>query len=317
MGAVIVKAQLSYLTLWSLLLLAPLSCYADLDDESYGAETQVDPQDTARLKLTAVTDVVSRARVTWHHGSKHYLNYASSNVNLDVGFYSQPAHREGAYLSAGLTRTKLHWKHNPFFRQHFFDTATLALNAYSARCYGWVWLARAAINISTDHFDFNHYANYDMLLWGTSTLEQWPSGHIHVGLLIQTGMKIDHVYPILGVDWQVTENFKLNLIFPINISAIYTVADGWTLGVNGRFILTRYRLNQSHFNNFYSRGLVEYRNAGLEGALSYQKNAIIANIHAGYMFGGRLKIANRHFRHSHWFDIGSSPYGGAEVALKF
>jgi hypothetical protein len=313
-----VKALLSLFILGTFLII-PVASYADLDDESYGAEKQVDPQEQAAAKLNFVTDVLAPASVSQEKGKIHAdrVKYASSNVNFDMGIYSNPGHQEGLYLSTGWTRTKLHWEHNPFFRQRFFDTLTFAFNAFSARCQGWTWLGRAAINVSTNHFEPSRYASYDFLLWGTSELPQWSTGHFHVGVLAQTGMKIDRVFPILGVDWQATENLKINLVFPINIGVAYSINDAWKASVNGRFFSTRYRINESGVNRYYSQGLIEYQNQGLEANLSYDYRYASANIHAGYMFGGRMKISNRHHRRGIWFDIGGSPYLGAEFAAKF
>lgn len=318
------KALVRHLTFAIMLTAAPATSYADvaeIEDNAYGTfgvDTQTDPTNLYAFKFNASGDIFGSSTVRKEGFIDQRLKYGQGNLNLDATVYYNPICTEGVLLSAGWMVTKIDWEENPFFEQKYFHTATAALSFFTGRLEGWFWQTRFALNVSTDDFNFTDYATYDFLLWGRYPLYNWPNAAFHVGFLAQTGMKADQVYPILGIDWQVTPAWKLNMIFPLNISALYTFRDYWTAGVAGRFFSTRNRASESEEPLFFSRAVVEYRSAGIEVLVNYDnRGRISANLHAGYMIAGRMKVSNRHHRHSHWFDIGGTPYVGGELGIKF
>lgn len=314
------KVLFRLFAIYSLILtVVPSSvCHADIEDESYGTEKQINPQKLRPIQFTLATDMIGKSQIHNRYLWDHHVKYGQSSLNLDVACYYDPSYEEGALISGGWSRTKIDWNHNPYFAQKYFDVATLALSFFTGRCYGWFWQARAAINVSTMDFNLSHYADYDLLLWGRYPLYNWSGANFHLGILAQTGMKADRVYPIIGVDWQVTPSCQLNLIFPINISALYTFADFWTVGVSGRFFNTRFRVSGQDYNIHYQKAVIEYRSSGVEALVSYSDGDwVFGNLHAGYMVSGRIKISNQHHRYGRWFDLQGAPYVGGEAFVKF
>jgi len=67
-----------------------------------------------------------------------------------------------------------------------------------------------------------------------------------------------------------------------------------------------------------SRGLWLYSIYGGEFIINYHYSDFIhANIHAGTIFGGELKIADRHWDNPHHFKTGCTPYFGTEISLSY
>lgn len=297
------------------------ACWSSAIEDEYGtvgAEEQIAPQALRPLKFNGSANIVGGAEIHKRHFRGQKLHYALASVDADYAFYYNRRYEEGAILSAIWSHVHIGWHDNPFFRQENFDTASLVLDAFSGRCANWFWMVRAGINVSTETWDFSHYATYDFLLWGRYSFVDRETLAFHIGFLAQTGMKVDRVYPIVGIDWRATENVKVNLVFPVNLSALYTFSHYWTVGAAGRFFNTRNRVDSGDRPPFLPQAIVEYRTGGLEALVNFDnKDWLYANVHAGYSMGGKMKISNRHHRHGRWFKLGCAPYVGGELAIKF
>jgi hypothetical protein len=208
----------------------------------------------------------------------------------------------------------LDWTNNPFFEQQNFGELIVGLGAFTKRIPNWLWQAQVTMNMDTEHRNWNLYTNYDLLLWGRYTTCN-PDINLHVGFWMQTGMKIDHIYPIIGFDWVFAEDWKLNLVFPMNVSLVYTMDDSWSIALAGRFFDIRRRVGR---DEPLSQGLFQYHNVGAELAVNYKLcDWLHANVHAGYTLWGKYKISNRENKHPTHFDIDSSWYAGGQLGVNF
>lgn len=257
-------------------------------------------------------DWVGRAKVR-RCPTNHHLKFYEGEVDLGGIYYYCPCYSEGATISLSYTRCRMDLNHNCLFHQKNFNALSLNLGGFSERLENWLWKGQVSFNIDPEHWDFNEYMNYDFLLWGRYNYCQDIG--LHIGFIGYTGMKIDRVYPIIGVDWQYDCNWKFNFVFPVNISAVYSFNDCWSVAFALRAFETRYRTGK---NENLSRALFLYRAAGAEIGLNYKLASwISANIHAGGIFGGTLKIANRHYRQRHKYRFESAPYVGGQLVLLF
>lgn len=242
-----------------------------------------------------------------------HFTFATANADLNFVYYYNPCFKEAATIGIAYTRTRLDWKHNPFFTQKDVDMITLNLGGYTERVENWIWRAQVSINFDNiEHWTFEDYMSYDLLLWGRYAYTR--NFGIHLGLLAYTGMKIDRVYPVVGIDWTYCK-WKLSLVFPMDVSLVYTLNKCWSIALAGRFINQRHRMKK---DEFFSEGLWFYTSSGAELAVNYTPAKWIkVNAHGGYDFGGHLKVANRHYRHGHRLRFDGAPYAGAEIDLNF
>jgi len=305
---------------WGVLLLSWSALQADsamemdADQVPYGSETLPRTEDAKNpLKISANANFVGKAKFEKHDEKGQSLQYSDEEVDARFIYYYNPRHQEGAYVTVGYNNTRLRWKENPYFDKHDFHTASLTLGAFTHRICNWLWLGSININLDTDHPNLSEYANYDAMFWGRYTYHSDIG--FNVGLLIQTGMKIDHLYPIIGIDWQISDKWTLNLVYPVNISLQYAICDYWSVSVAGRAFESR---NRAGSHEPLPKALITYRNTGVEVDLDFDyKEWISANLHGGYSFGGTLKIANRHYEHKHRLPFKSAGYIGGEVGMKF
>jgi len=303
------------------LLFAGLTCAfphlnAQIDIEDLGserpAESKEEPGKPFQIEVSA--DFVGKAKFRKGDGDHHHLRFWTGLAEISAVYYYDPCHHEALNVALAYERTRLDWRFNPFFNEKNVDTVSLWLGGYTQRLENWIWRGQLSINFdNVAHWDFNDYMNYDLLLWGRYCY--CKNFGLHIGFLAQTGMKIDNVYPVIGVDWTYNQNWKINAIFPLNISVVYTINHSWSVDLAARFLDQRHRLKRKEF---LSRGLWHYRTTGAEFGINYTPTKwISANIHAGANFGGHLTIANRHYRHRHRLRLDGAPYAGAEIDINF
>lgn len=303
--------------------LAVTFCHADYDQIDF-VNTQL-PKDNNGVKpafleggsgafaIETHSDFISKANFTKNCLKHQGVSFCGFDVDASMIFYYNKTYNEAANIEVGYNRTNIHWKQNEYFRQNIFNTATVAIAAQTSRMCDWTWKGKLGLNMDTDHFEFDEYSTWDLFIWGRYTYAtNWG---LHMGIITLTGMKIDHVYPIFGFDWIINNKWKLNAVFPVNMSVVYVIDDYWYVELKGRAFETRNRVGK-HEN--LSQALVQYFNKGIEFGINYDMGSWIeSNIHAGYTFGGHVKIANKNNNNSHRFKFGSSAYVGAEVLVRY
>lgn len=291
------------------------SLSADIDFQDIGP-TEIDgvkeSDDRGPFKIEFTFDAVGKAKVKdLDHGRR--LQFATAEVELSAIFYHNASISEGASIGISYDRSRFDWQHNPFFEQKDFDQASLMLSFSSERLCDWLWKGQLSANFDNlEHWNYNEYMNYDMLLWGRYNFRNVG---INLGFLAFTGMKIDRVYPIIGVDWKWGQKWAINLVFPMNISVVYNINKKWAVLLAGRLFFERHRLKH---NEILNKGLFVYSTAGAEFGINFTPNAkFLANLHLGYDTGGRFKKANMHYHNKRNFTIEGAPYAGCELDYAF
>ncbi|MFA6915338.1 MAG: hypothetical protein WC222_02995 [Parachlamydiales bacterium] len=298
----------------TLSILTVSSLQAAIEDQSIADESLINPEKLHPFTLEGSSDLVGKSSLSKNHFEDEDLHYGQSNVTLNATFYYDKELVEGAQATIGYSHTLFDWVSNPYFSQRNWDTLTIGINGFTGRCSKWFWQGRLAANIDMDHWDLTYYTTYDMMLWGRYDIHCNNIG-LHFGLLAQTGMRMDRVYPILGFDWTINPTWKINAIFPLNVSAVYTYDCCWNAGVGGRFFDTRHRTGD---DQPLPMGIFAYRTIGAEAFINYSNcDWAEANFHAGWLISGKVKISNRHQENGKWFEVGSAPYVGAKFVLKY
>jgi hypothetical protein len=298
----------------------------DIDFSDYGTESINDAvygisiidennQQTAKksypYNFNIYVDSIGNAKIKKGDYKGDKVRFKAVEAELGMFFYECPAYSEAANVAIGYTGTYLHWSENPWFDQDRFHTVTFTLGGASKRLRDWFWRGQIDINYDTSGGSVSsQYFYYDLLLWGR--YEYCKQIGFHVGLIAQTGMNLDRVYPILGADWQMSKNWKLNLVFPVNVSLEYALNDQWGLALAGRNFDIRHRAKKDE-----GKSLIRYQNIGAEFAIRYNANLLTANIHAGTTLGGRCRISNYRNHDPHHYRLRPSGYFGGEIDVKF
>lgn len=306
--------KLKRLTTLFLFATAALLADDDIDVEDLSNE-QIQHESDGPFTVEISGDWIGPAKFDRHNfGDRAKLKFATAQIDLNMVYYYNPCLQEGTTIGLSYTRTRLDWRLNPFFTQKDYDMISLNFGGFTQRFNDWTWRGQVTVNFDNiEHWNMHDYMTYDLLLWGRYSFR--PDIGVHLGFLALTGMKIDRVYPIVGFDWTYNRNWKMSLVFPMDISVTYTVNDCWSVLAAARFFNQRHRVKK---DQFFSEGVWFYSSSGAELAVKYKPTKrITANIHAGINFGGHLKVANRHYREGHRFSFGDAPYGGAEFEINF
>jgi hypothetical protein len=307
------------LIMFTLLSFASPFLHADIDLEDIGSQdippSSAQEDSNTPFQFQILGDYIFNAKV---NNCKRLgdLQVATAQADLNAVYYYDPCHEEG--LTAGLSYqwNRLHLQHNPYFSQDNINTASIILSAFTKRVCDWKWTAQVSFNFDNlEYWDFNHYMNYDVFLWGRYTYCQ--NLGLHAGLYVQTGMKVDRVYPIVGVDWKINDSWMINAIFPMNVSVIYTINCEWNIALAGRFFDQIHRVKK---DEPVPMAVWHYQASAVELAANYMPYKwLTANVHAGSTVGGTLKITNSHYE-SHpraRLKLDPAPYVGAQLTATF
>jgi hypothetical protein len=219
----------------------------------------------------------------------------------------------GMTCGVGYLGTQFHFSHRPKFNQKHFDNLLLEIGAYTKEIDKWRLDANLNIQMNTEHLSLSRYTFFTGLLHGQYKWHE--KRNLHIGILSYSGMRYSRVLPVIGIDYKPSEKWKLNLIFPLNVSAVYSINSNWSTEVGLRYFLARQRLQD---DDRLSRGLVAYRNWGAEAGINYKcGDRITFNAHVGESLGGRMRVSHRDDRHRHHYEIKSAPYFGLMAKIAF
>lgn len=294
------------------------SLSAQLNVEEYSGQeilAQGSDQECGPFSISSYADWTGKADFEHKKCRKNLSNveFGVAEIDANMVFYYDECNKEGLVATAGYNYNQIKWK-NPYFDQNQFNTASVAVSAFTERAENWKWAAQVKVNFDLNHFRFADYIYFDLLLSGRYAYSECLG--LHFGVLALTGYRIDRIYPILGFDWQINEDLKLNMVYPLNVSLAYSVTKQWSVLVAGRAFENRHRVGK---DNHYSRGLVEYRAAGVEGQIAYvsENKKIEGDIHAGQILGGTVKASNARHHHIKRYPFKTAPYVGGHLAIKF
>lgn len=287
---------------------------ADIDDGSWGLENiEEQKKQPGPFRLEAEFDYISPANFNKKGYGDQDLTVSHYTGTAGMAFCYFAKSREAYAAAVSYRYLNLKWKENPYFSQEKFEQVSFILRFFSNRFCDWIWLGQAQMNVDADHWNFNQYTDYDITVWGKYDYNSCVN--LHIGTIIQTGMKMDRVYPIIGFDWDISKRWTLNAVFPVNISLAYEINKAWTSAVAMRFFDFRQRVNK---DEELSMGLFSYRNSGFELVILYEKDPLIeANLHIGNTLGGMLRISDQDNRDPHHFKLDPSWYAGGEIIISF
>lgn len=300
-----------FFTFSFILLVCSAWADVDIDQQNLGLEKINQPAKRTPFSLDAHLDIIGETKIDKGTYKGDKIHYAEAEVEAGAIVYYCPTYTEGARIALGYSPTYLKWHANPWFDQEHFHIVSLSLAGFTKRVDRWFWRAQLTANFDAKEWK-GKYTSYDILLWGRYAYQE--NVGIHFGFLAQTGLRMDRIYPIIGFDWQISRRWKLNLVFPMNVSLLYSVSSKWSIGAAGRFFNSRFRVRH---HDHSLKPLVRYSNVGAEFVIKYDADTISANIHAGSTLGGKLRLANHHNHHAKNYHLDSSFYVGAEVDAKF
>lgn len=312
-------------TIWNILSIITLSfpLLAELNDDNYTAEDLLatssldNDSDQSPFSIDISFEGTGKSKFEHKKCKKHLddVQFAIAEIDGSAVFYYNPCCKEGLLATLAYSYTNINWK-NPYFNQQHFDTVSLALGGFTERARDWVWKGEIRLNADVDYFDISDNLYWNILLAGRYAYTECLG--LNIGFIVFTGMKIDRIYPIIGIDWKINDRWKLNLVYPTNIGVIYTYDKQWSFSLSSRSFDERHRVGDAKRRR-WEKGLIEYRATGVEAGVNFTTcdEKWLANLHVGEILGGRIKVSKRHHNDSKRYKFKSAPYIGGEVAGRF
>lgn len=263
------------------------------------------------ISLFAESTHLSRAKFK-HPNNRGHLSFSETRAQ---GMYTYDLDdKNGLTVGAGYLGANFHFSKDPKFKQKQFNNALFTVGGFTKDIEKWLWNGYLTMQMNTDNFSLSNYTFFNGLLHGTY---QWhDKRNLHVGVLAYTGLRYSRMLPILGMDYTHSEKWKFNLVFPLNMTAIYSFNKQWSVDAGIRYFLTRQRLGKDEHK--LRDGFVAYRGWGAEMGLNYQFNdRIRLNAYVGESLSGRMRTSTHNDKHRHHYRVGAAPYFGISATVAF
>lgn len=322
------KQSISYLYLIATYISLFAGTFSPLfgeDDDStqvqniYPTMGWIDPQDTGPITFYSVKGIyenINKSHFIQPELSDEKIGYEKAQVL--VGYNRVFNCYEAASIELGYASTRLRWAENPYFSQKDFNEIDFIFNGATKRIENWYFRTQFQANIDSDHFYPDDYGLYYLTTWGRySWNTPWCQDiGLNMGFIGRTGLEQTTAWPIVGIDVRLTERFKLNLVYPVDISAVYTWNENFSMLLATKFWNERHRTGR---NEPLSKGIFQYRNTGVEFGLNYDYCQFLsANVHIGSTFDrGDLKILNSEGNASVHHKFKGALYWGGNVVVRF
>ncbi len=219
----------------------------------------------------------------------------------------------GLIFGAGWIGTEVDMENNPDFDETLFNYVNLSIGGFTKSFPDWTWTLTLAAYLDTEHFSFIDYALYDGVLWGKYDICKWVE--LDFGLIVEVGLHKEKVWPIIGFVYLPCDNWRISVVYPIDISVKYEFWSYWTAEGSIRFLRNRHRVGQYAPN---PQSIFEYRTTGAEFDLTCAPfDRLSVTGFAGSTFNGDFKITNRNNHHAIHYKFKGSFYAGASAILSF
>jgi hypothetical protein len=264
--------------------------------------------------ITATYDHINSSKFhSSHEHKKHALSFEESNLLATCT--QELTLNNGLKYGIGYANTRLDYNHYIDINQKTFNNLLLNFGGYTKDIDDWKIKAEVYMQVNTNHLISSRYAFFRGFMRGAY---DWKKDlKLHIGIEGTTGMHYTHVWPSIGFEWAQSERLRINAVFPSNISAVYALTHHFSVSGSMHYFLTRQRLGEDEHRRL-KRGLIAYRNAGLELGLNYNiAERFLANIHIGYALAGRLHINNHRNDQHNCHKLKNAPYFGGVINYVF
>ncbi len=296
---------------WPLYLSAFFLCssYVLLSDYSFiGKKTYVEGEFRACGKAEFDTRSVKDTK----------MRYADAFGAL---YYSHFLNKDNALSwEIGTSYLKFDWPKNPRFKKANYDILVGSLAWISTSIERWRWILAGYATVDSSSLNFGKTGVYYLLAWGNYFSSE--NVGLHSGLYAHYGMENLYVLPVIGADVRFWKKWKLNAIFPIDLSLTYSFNPNWSWSLKyvtfGRPYRHPWRVKGGVGR--YKHGIFEVYASGPELDLNYKRNQktdFFAGVGGGVNLGGWILIKDRHNHHPKYFKYDAAPFAKAHLTWGF
>ncbi len=219
----------------------------------------------------------------------------------------------GLIFGAGWVGSEVSMQDNPEFKETIFNYVNFSVGGFTNAFNNWTWTLTLGIFLDSEVFSLLDYSLYQGVLWGKYNL--CSALDFNCGLITEIGLNKEKIWPIFGFTFTPSPDWRLNAVYPINMSLEYDFLSCWTAAASIRLLRNRHRVQENEPN---PRGIFEYHTWGGEFDLIFSPfDWFSIKGFAGSTADGDLKVTNRNDKHGTHFKFRGSFYTGANAILSF
>jgi hypothetical protein len=264
--------------------------------------------------LTATYDQISPSK--WRSKNAHRAHtVAFKETNLIATCIKNFNEHNSLEYGIGYVNTHLNHKQRWHFEQETFNNLLISLGEHNKSLDYWRFDTNVYMQANTQHLSSPRYLFFR---WLFHSIYEWRKDlRFNIGVEGTTGMHYTYTWPALGFEWEPSEQWRLNFVYPSNISALYNISQHFSVIGSMHYFISRQRLGEDEEQKL-KRGLIAYRNTGLELGLNYNLGQkLLINFHIGHALGARVHVSDRHDQHHHYHKFRSAPYFGGIINYLF
>jgi len=236
------------------------------------------------------------------------MGYAEADARIGYVF---PCNCAMFSVAGGYQRTWITIENLSLFDRSNFHNAYATLGG---KVFEGDWTYQAEFQFNAD-LDLSWERCYLYYYGGWATYAYLPNLTTSAGFIGRSGLRQDKFWPVLGFEWNVTDEWEIHALYPVNISVLYHPIPTIAIGLVTRFINSRHRLNEK---DIIPSGILEYRNAGEEFSITYTPGPFLSiNGHVGYMFKGDLQVSDSYGCVLTDLKADGTFYAGASILFRF
>lgn len=251
------------------------------------------------------------------HSVKHSkAHYQDAHTFLYYSHFLTPDN--ALSWKVGYSFLEFDWAKNPRFKGDDYHFANASVAWISTSLKDWRWILSGAASVDTQTWNFGASGVYYGLMWGRYQFSKVIG--MHVGWAGYVGVKNGYMLPIVGIDYQPTNHWQINAIFPINISVKYLFDPHWSTSLEWATFGRPYRfpMRAHEGKGDYHNGIFEIYSKGIELDLNFQTGyTLSASAGIGWNFGGWIFIKDAHNHHGKYYKFDDAPYGQCKFTLTF
>jgi hypothetical protein len=268
----------------------------------------------APIDINVAADEIRPAHMHRRHKSDHQkFHYREERA---LALYTYAFDKDDFFRIGGGVKNYLmkFEKVHPHIHQKEFNNFVVNLAGEKSH----VW--HDNLKVRTDIYVHNNtertkFKNTFVIYEAESVYQANPNANIHLGVVGTAGLHFTRYLPMIGFDFS-KNSWKINAVFPTNVSLVYAFNKAWSINTAVRWFLSRQRLGKTEHRHL-KEGLVTYLNGGAEVGVNYIMMEGLAElcIHAGETFGGRARTGDERNNHRQTYRVKPAPYFGASLNI--
>lgn len=259
---------------------------------------------------------VGKAKFYTHPIKGTHADYQDAHAFLYYSHYLNPDN--ALSWKVGYSFLDFNWLHNPRFSDSDYHFANASLGWVSTSITHWRWILATGVSVDARTFDFGHSGVYYGMMWGRYAFSECIG--MHIGWAGYAGVKNGYLLPILGIDWRASKRWKVNAIFPVNLSIEHMFNKYWSSSLEFATFGRPYRfpMRVHGGKDGYENGIFSVYSNGVELDIKFNTGgAFQASFGGGWNFGGWILIKDHANHHGKYYKFDGAPYIQSKLGFSF